>query len=104
MSWTATFLLATLIVPFEDAQLEPYVQELCQQAKVEALPVNVPSSIALQSAAVCLFAYSGMVYPGQPANSCDAVVAALRPDDPKAAMDVCEAAGKITRDSASGRF
>jgi hypothetical protein len=104
MPWTATFLLATLMVPFENGQLEPYVQQLCQQAKEQALPANVPSSTALQSAAVCLFAYSDMVYGGQPTKSCSAVVAALKPDDSKAAMDVCEAAGEITRDWASGRF
>lgn len=104
MTLTATFVLASMMLPFENGQLEPYVQQLCQKARTLALPVDMPSSIALQSVGVCLFAYSGMIYAGQPTKSCDVIVAELGPDDPTAAMEVCKAAGDLTRNWAKGRF
>ncbi|CAN7494658.1 hypothetical protein LJR234_003576 [Mesorhizobium amorphae] len=103
MAFTAAFVLATLAVPFEDGQLRPYVQQLCQEA-AKVLPDDVHSSAALQSLAVCFFAYSDMVYAGQPMRSCDAVIAQLRPEDPKTAAEMCEAAAALTRNWANGRY
>jgi len=104
MIWSATFVLASMAVPFESGQLEPYVRELCQQARTMALPRDASSTTALQSLAVCFLVHSDMVHAGQPARDCDAVVSMLRPDDPGAATAVCKTAGMLTRSWASGRF
>ncbi|ESX22200.1 hypothetical protein NKH34_08935 [Mesorhizobium sp. M1148] len=104
MPLTAVFILASMAAPFGNGQLEPYVRQLCQAAAGNALPANVSSTAALQSAAVCFFVYSDMPSAEQPAKNCNAVVAALAPSDHEIAMDVCEAAGELTRNWANGRF
>lgn len=103
MTVSAAFVLATMAVPFQGGQRQPYVQQLCHEA-AKILPGDVSSATALQSLAFCFFAYSEMVYGGQPIRSCDAVVTQLRPDNPGAAAEVCEAAAALTRDWASGRY
>jgi hypothetical protein len=104
MQLTAIFILASMAAPFGDGQLEPYVRQLCHEAARKALPANASSTTALQSAAVCFVAYSDMPYAGHPVRNCDSVVAALAPSDPKTAINVCDAAGELTRNWASGRY
>src|SRR4051812_47002745 len=102
--WIAIFVMGTLIVPFTDAQRESYVHELCAVARKHALPAGSSSTAAMQSYAVCLFAFGDMMYAGRPLRSCDEVVAKLRPADPDAAQKVCQLAKTLTEGWSSGRF
>ena len=103
-AWIAIFVMGNLIVPFTDAQRERYVHELCAVARKEALPAGSSSTTAMQSYAVCLFAFGDMIYAGRPLRSCDEVVGKLRPADADAAHKVCQLAKTLTQSWSGGRF
>jgi hypothetical protein len=103
-AWIAIFTMGTQIVPFSDAQREPYVHELCAVARKEALPAGSSSTIALQSYAVCLLVFGDMIYAGNPLHSCKEVIARSRPADRSAAEKICTLAKSLTESWSGGRF
>jgi hypothetical protein len=103
-AWIAIFVLGTVIEPFKDAEREPYVVELCEVARRNALPEGSSSVTATQTYAACLLTFADMVYPGQPLHACDDVVSRIGPTDPDAVMKVCEKAKSLTENWSRGRF